>query len=468
MHSVVALLTYLITQKLIHNRFFSLLAALFFISSFTISQTVTWFAAPINTIGTTFFLLLSILYFLYYLEHGTRKELIISYISLYVSTLFKESGLIGLIILPLVFVLYKKNPTLKKGINIFLPSILFVLLILFVRIPPILRGNVARGFTTHADNSKQRIIFHALFYPFISFSQQFIPRQIMFHIAAIFQTNSYSFLSHAIMQSAILENLTSDFISLLITVFLFVICGIISVNVDKLRKPIIFSISFSLLSFLPYIVLDRGTAYLDSRYYYVGMVGGAMFLSMVLYGAAELASKYVSKVRVFVILTIFLVSVLYIYKNIVFIHRDIQSLQFDTAIQMKFLHQISDFLPDLETRQVIYITGNKSYYGIDILHVPLQAGPGYVMMVENYKKGTISPELLRTFFLFDVHEQGYKETKDGKGFGYYADFQTLTSDYKKGLFQKGQLHAFYYDGNAYVLSDITDQTQKELSSIKNN
>lgn len=452
-HPLNALLVFIIAKKMKAGTYVSILASLLFVSSFTISQAITWLAAPVNTLGATLFLLLSVVYVLKYAEDQHQKNLWVSYVFLFVSILFKESGLVGIGILPIVYLLFSKRNKYPRLIPIFSPLIVFLGLVLTVRIPLLLQTKIA-GFATHAPNAFSNMLLHAVFYPFTSFSQLFIPRQLLFRIASDYQVNNYRFLTQTIMQSSILENVTSDLISLMATLVILVFCFVVAVKVSAIRKILLFGMVFSMVSFLPYIVVNRGTSYLDSRYYYLGMTGGSIMLSMVFYGLWQIRKS---------LFPVLLCAVsIYMYKNIVFIQRDIQSLQLDTRIQTKLLSDITSMFPDIGSKPIFYITGNKSYWGVDNLHVPLQAGPGYILMVLYNRRGLMVPELLRDFFLFDVHDQGYKDTSDGNGFGYYFDYNSLLADYKRGAFTNQQIHALYYDGNAYTLSDITNSTRERL------
>ena len=73
-HAGNAVLIYILAKKLLKNNALALFASFFFVSSFAISQSLTWFAATVNTLGSAFFLLGSIILFLDYLENLKKNE----------------------------------------------------------------------------------------------------------------------------------------------------------------------------------------------------------------------------------------------------------------------------------------------------------------------------------------------------------------------------------------------------------
>ena len=464
-HWVNSALVYLLVKRLTKNFRMAVVASVFFASVFNASQSITWFAAVTTILPCTTFFLLFLICFIDYGERKNRNLILFSYVFLYVSILFKESALFGLLLVPIMVILfYKKELMRKQFVLFFAGPALFLGTLLAVRSIGLSgqEGKVT-GFATSGGQLIPKLLTHTLTYPLTSFSQLFIPRQIMFHLSALYQTSQYAFVSNSLMQSSLLENVTSDILSILFTCVFLVLCFIIFARKIVSRRVILFSVIISLFSFFPYVLINKGTSYLDSRYYYIGEIGASIIAAMFVEAALSLLKKYNPVIRLAFCACVYLFFAIYIYKQIIFIRRDIQALKREASVQESLLKSFVAIAPDLGSKPVIYITGNHTYYGVDNLYVPLQAGPAYIFMVMYHNSHSVPKPLLSQGFLLDVRFEDYKEV-NGEGFGYYTRFDSLHAAYEHNVFNPGQLHAFYYDSDTYKVTDVTEETIKKLQT----
>lgn len=470
-HAINALLIFILSHKLTKNIFVGFIASLIFVSSSTIHQGLTWFAATVTTLGSTFFFLLAIYLFLMYIDNPKIIFFFISCVFLYISTLFKEIAMIGFLIIPtMFFILKKKDLRYNSAFLILIPSVIYIFLLLLGRVVPLLGKQVSSAYVHFSGNEMNSLIFHMLLYPFSSFSQQFIPRNIAIKLSFLYQELKYPYISNLNNFSFLIDYIILDIISLFFTFILFFITFVFFVNLKKNRKILFFLILSSMMSFIPYIILKRGQSYLDSRYYYFGFSFGAIFLSLIFFNTITLIKKHISFLflKYFIILLCFFTLAFYIYKNIIFIHREIMSIQFYSSIQLKFLREIKNLYPYFHDNTVIYLTGDRTFYGVDNLYVPLQAGPGHILLVWYSQESEVARQLLKDLFFYDIKNYGYKKLDEIRGFGYYNNLNNLLVDYQNDLFKEDNVYAFFYNSSSYELKDITNEIRTVLrDSMKN-
>lgn len=464
-HACNALLIFFLSEKITKSFVVSIIASLLFLSSYAIGQALFWFAATVTTIGSTFFFLLSINVFIEYIEKQKHRMFLLSYVFMYIAALFKENAMIGFLILPLTFFIFKKNNNRYPSVFLlFSPSFAFILLLIFGRVMPLFSVHVGSAYLHFSEKSSLYNLFiHTMIYPLVSFSQQFIPRNIAFKLAVLYQNINYPLVSQFTNHSVWVENIITDIISLLATSCFLLFSFFLCTYFKEIRKPIFFLVLSSMMSFIPYIILKRGTSYLDSRYYYLGLSLGAILLSILWTYSMSWIKKYIHSIGKYAIFFVFFAFLgFYIYKNIVFIHREIMSMKFYTTIQKKFLGEMKRIYPEIKNNDIMYLTGNREFYGVKNLYVPLQAGPGYVLLVWYSQTNNFISELLKDSFFYDFREKGYKKLDNGIAFGYYDDFNHLYSDYKNGIFTIDQIYAFFYDGSSYELKNITKEIRAAL------
>jgi len=223
-------------------------------------------------------------------------------------------------------------------------------------------------------------------------------------------------------------------------------------------------ILFTMASFMPYAILDKKSAYLDSRYFYVGSAGGGFILALIF---DRIFTFFRGKNKIFYAVFCLICMMLffgYIYKNYQWITRDVQRMILVAKERKSVLLSIRKLTPSGIEKPVYYITGNNfGYYGIPEVKVPFQQGFGYTLMVWNFSSGKIPLRLLRETFLWRIREEGYKE-EGQKGFGYFYNLNTLKFYIEKGAVAPSQVIGLYYDCDKKILRDVTFETREALES----
>lgn len=460
-----SVLVLVLAFKIQKNSLFAFLAAVFFLCNSISVQAVTWFAANINTLPSATFLLLSLIVALSAVQRRSVALYVLSQLFAITSFLFKESGVIAFFLVPSIYYFWERRrlrliPVIKETALLILYGVFAVgVHVLRMVTAPAVSGS---PFTENSIYVWQQLILHALLYPIISLSQLYIPQQIMFSIAKWFQVVNYSHLERFTSSQLGVESIVSDFVSFILSVVIVAICAIIALNTRKYRRVILFSLFFFLFSFLPFIVLQKQTAYLEPRYFFVGSIAGSMLLGALLFGMWEYVERSHKRLKMPALLLLALISALFLWKHGQYIQRNLRAAVIESSERIAFFGQLTRIIPQLPNRSVIYVTGNNfGYYGIQELKVPLQQGPGFTFMVWFYGDHSIPSQFIRDYYLWDVHSQGYRELGDD-GFGYYHDLNVLHEAVKHGTIAPSQVMGLYYDSDSKTLRDITEETREKL------
>lgn len=447
---MIGILVFIIAYLLTGSMVGAWVAGLFFLFSYNGSQAVSWFATSTVTLSSTFFGLLSVICLLIYIRNKRIWNLVAAQMSVIFSYFFKESGFMFVLFLPFLYIIMEKGKkTVIKALHIFSPIIIYFSFAIVMKTTQLLAPVYQDDkFVGRSSGGFLKIIENALFYPILSFSQLFIPFSLVKKINPNFAEISFK----------------TDTIFVGLSIILLILVAFSIYFFKKDRKPLILSLVFTLCSFVPYAVLERGASYLSLRYFYVGMIGASLLAGTY----ASILWRRITKLRHIVRVTIcgfiFLFMAFYVYKNIQFISRDIQLQVLDARERMTILNEIKNLYPVLPKNPVFYITGDHpGYYYIENQKVPFQQGMGYTLMIWYYPNGEIQNDFLRTesVFFWDINAEGYREANE-YGFGYYWNKESLLSDLKKKKFSKDQIISFYYFGGDRKLKDMTNMIRNEL------
>jgi len=426
------------------------IGGLFFLFSYNGSQAVSWFATNTLSLPSTFFGTFSLILMLLSIKINKWKYLWISQMCAIVSYYFKESGFIFILLLPIVFIIFqKRHMNMWKDIRSFIPMILYCIVIVF--------ATCIRLFAPSTDMEKPTgtviggiwtILHNAWFYPVLSFSQLFIPFTFLTKINPILREQSP----------------LTDIIFLSLSEALIFMIFISSCRLKNERKAIWFGLIFTLLAFVPYAVLDRGASYLSSRHFYVGIMAGSVLVGLYA-GIVWDKLKVVSVIYRRALGIVFLgILVIFVYKNIQYIRRDVYQFMLDADERITILNQIKTEHPSLPKNPVFYITGDHpGYYFIKNQELPFQQGIGYTLMMWYYPVTNRLYEVLPLGMshMRDISFQGYVES-NGRGFGYYYDKEALMNDFAKGEFTRTDIIGYFYYSGSRILEDISQTVQNEM------
>lgn len=438
-HIINTLIVFFLAKKLFKATLPVFLGSLFLVVSSVSQSAVTWSAASINTLPSTTLILISIVLYFRYLESFDKKWLALSFVNIYVSLFFKETGIFLLLLFPITSFLYKKQNviTLLKTHWYFIISAILIVGYRMVGFSST-SGEVALFLTGSSKYFFDAIIVRAILYPLTSFSLALIPPELFLNFARHITNIIYPFIPEAqfilIAQTVVLD---------LLAIILSGVIGCISVILlkitdIKIRKKMLFWFVFLFSSFLPYVIISKSYSYLESRYYYLSSIAWSMIFAWFFYLLQE---KMKTKPLYYLLIFAYL---MFIFLHAKTIQIDLKQLVNDSQIRINIISQIKTIKPLLNKNiNIFYITGSTDYF-LEGNKIPFQNGIGYNLMSLYYGGGKIPKEFLNDTFLFEIGSQGYRELK-GYGFGYFSDLLKLKETIKKYNLEETQVYSLYFD-----------------------
>ena len=457
LHMAATFLVFVLIKRFIQNSIFALIGALFFAVNAVSHQAVTWPFISMSVITSSILVLIGITFFLRYLRNLQTKWLFLAEVMIYISLWFKETGLYMFLFLPLVALLFKKY-SVSSFFRTFWISILAFLLITGYRVMELkLRTTTSNLYITGLnENFFPMILLRMIFYPLTSFSLMFVPGDYFLSFARFVMILVYPFLSYAGNNLLIAQTVVLDLLAVILTVLL-LLSIYIFLRKERLfqRKIVIFWLSFSFAGFLPYVLLSKDFSYLEPRYYYLSVVGGAFLLSWFLKRLWEIFGS-----RIFYLIVLPL-CIFYLMFHASVVHSAIIEQVRLSNLRQDFIMQLKTLVPTLDNKKnIFYITSDLNYWD-DGNKIPFQQGSGYTIMVLFYESGRIPKEFLQAQgssgegFLFGIGSQGYME-KDGYGFGYFWDEELLNETINKYNLTANSVIKLQYNSKERELIKIRD------------
>lgn len=457
-----AALTFYLTDKITKNKLIALLASLFLVTNSVSHQAVTW-ASAIGTLPATTLILAAVIYYLKYFEKEKKEYLLFGLISMILSLLFKGVGLFLFILLPLMFFIYKiksinvKNIIAVLKVNSWLLGFGSLMVLVRLGLFFLRTENVAGQINI---GSKSVILITTLsrmfLYPLTSLFQIFVPPLDLYSLTIPFAKMQYKFLVGSPLTDLVAQSMVADMFAIVGSTL---IIGFLAFMAYKYKNKIInrnifFALSFLFLSFLPYVVLNRDSSYLSSRYFYVGVIPAGIIFGYLVYFLANI-HKYLKWI-------IFTLVFLFLFHHLSIIRGDIDYQVKIGNERMAILNGIKSLYPSLGKNSIFYVTSNKQYSG-DITN-PFQSGLGYILEVWYYDSGSIPKEYLKEDFLWDLGAEGYKKSGE-YGFGYFQNIDKMTKEMKEKKISMKTVHGFYFDSKTQQVSDITNDLKTQIATI---
>lgn len=458
LHMANTLLVFYLILSLTKSKFSSLLGALLFLTNSISHQAVTWLGTVSGTLPSSLFALLSFIFFLRYLEKEKIKLIIYSIAFLVVSILFKESSIFLFLFFPLFSLIWRK----KKVHQVFLP--IFAVIVFFY-LPFLLYGGKPDTFigTPSLANSSgtfyARLLYNIFVYPIQSLSLIFIhPSFIYRFTGALTKAKFPNYAGDGLVEQTIIAEFVSLFFGILFLLILFIFFKSL-LKQRRERNVMLTSISYIILSSLPFVILEKSTPYFESRSYYLIAFGGALLFGQVIaLGASFLKRRYKNPL---IYLLILFFSIWYLYTQANFIKKDIGIQLAITSQRKQILGVIRTSYPDIGQKPVFYTESDTTYLDPKEKILPFQSGFGQTLMVVYAAEKKVDPKLFAEDFLWGIYTTGYKEV-DSNGFGYFRDYPTLLKALEDNGLSSENVYAFHWDGER--LTDITKTVRRRLNN----
>lgn len=463
-HMLASLAVYFLALQFLKKRLPAFLGGLFFAINSSHYQAVTWLGTFEGAELSTLFGILSLLGFLVFLDTKKKVLLNLSLFSILIALLFKETALTFLLLLTTLMI-FKENG--KNKIYALLKLGGVSLFYILLRSSYLIFGPRGSEVVTSQETGKTFLMagYNILSLPIKVFPQILIPNELIVSITnkATTPLDLYQRLGYG---PWVLENaLRYD---LLMIPAGFVICLILFLIGKRLnhKLPLYTGLLTIVLTLLPFLILRKYLVYFDSRYLYTATVGFSLIIGSVsayLIGDKRDFRKSFLKVgAVSVILAVIFSSHLITLKDTITAHVTLGNLRKQILAKMVYDN------PNLSEKVVFYTESDSIYYGLPDREtiLPFQSGFGQTLLVYYQQSEQYSEKFFKDFFLWEIDEQGYREA-DGRGFGYYRNFDLLKRDVKQYNIPTDNIIAYSWNGKINALMNITDEVRDLLDNEKN-
>lgn len=472
LHFFNASLVYYLAHLLIKKRSIAFLSGSLFLLNAIPRQSVIWVATTAGTMGSTFFVLITLIFAVQYVQREKKRYLFTSLLFLVISLLFKETSIFLFLFLPIFFLLFKKKHTPKAILKVFSPFLLvgifYLAFRLFFRLFFILNTNVINSAPEFFSQPNFFVyIYRILTVPFKTLAQSIFPVDYIIIFARnLIQLAYPQFVSSGVPDPYIVQSVASDLISYSIAILILIICGASIIFFRRLKengqsRVITASLLFIFLSSIPLIIIPGRAGYfslIDGRHLYVTSIFASILLASIGWTFYSLNSKKLSRA------TILLILVLFLGLNALQIRKDLNIQMANAYIRKSILNKITRDYPSLPENIIFYTESDKAYYGLadEEKILPFQSGFGQTLLVWYNMHGEKFPScFFKGKYLYTLLEENYKEC-EGRGFGYYRKLDSLKAGIVANKLNPDQVLAFKFYSQTNKLEDITKEVRKKI------
>lgn len=454
-HFLNSFLLFKLTCRATGNKIIGAISAVFFLINSVSDQAYSWFGTMAGSAISVTFILLSLIFYFDFLTKRKYLYNLFSIIFLWISFLFKEVGYFIFIAYPILWLIYTKDKRIKLFIKDNLLVLIYgcVMTVFFVQSVLFIPG-VRANYIAPQNSGFVKIINHIVSYPLEGISQIILPPPIIFNLAKhttilvdkSLQPDTPTF--DLFYTTKMAEYVSIAMSILLIIGLLLIYKKFIKKTNDNIRLLFLASVFLLVFSFLPYVVIDKFDAYLDSRYYYASLIGASTVLGITIYSLFKFIKNNGGRLA---IASLFVI--LYLYHGVVLTGNLYRQFTISRD-RVNILNQISKIAPVLPKKAIFFITGDSSgFYALPELKVPFQSGLGQILMTVYASKNPAYPILFKeksfwetadAGFLYDTLAQGYREVGNN-GFGYYYERRALEEGLNKKLFNKESVISLFYN-----------------------
>jgi hypothetical protein len=465
------LLFYLI-KLLTEKNILAIMTGGFFLINSRGNQALTWVAAGVGTFPSAIFLLLTIIFFIKFIDNEKNNYfLLFSILSFVISLLFKEISLFLFAFLPIILVICRKrwrfNNIRKFLLSFFLLFIFYGLIRLFFLFFSVRSSQPEMGDVSSASFF---IYFFRLFsVPLRSLSQSFFPQSFLVSVSDELVHLAYPqfVASDGAANPYIAQSIAFDLVSFILTVLILMLIFIFykyykNREEKKLTKSILFFLFFSLTSFLPFIFIPGKGGYfsiMEPRNLYIPVMSSSFFIAILFY----YSPIYLFKNKKIAKILTFSFALIFIFINVISIRENVNELKKIGSLRRSFLETIKNNYPKLSKNAVFYIKSDSSYYGLpaEETNLPVQTGFGRMLMVWYQGEEKFPNCLYENQFLHGLISQEYKACQ-GRGFGYFRNYDKLTVALRVNGIPAMDVIAYSWQGKIEKFSNITSEIQTEL------
>ncbi len=455
LHLVNICLLFVILRKFKISPFSAFLASFFFAIASAGQEALSWPAAGMQVLGSTPFILITILLTLKFIESKKKSFLALAIVCSYLSFLMRPTGIVtaGLIV-ALIFLFYKRSNLLR------LPRVVVILgLSAFIL-------GLSRLLIEYSQNLNllTRAGFNIIFYPLVSLSHIFIPYRLMFRLSDSFINFYYPIVSKDINVSTISHLIVGDYISIIISIFILIFIYLLYKRVDKFNKKVI--IFGLILFFVQYFVIalfytDRGgLSYLESRHTYTSLVGISLILG-VLFDLVLSKYKTSKSLKRYLYIGFYLFVGVWLCKEMMVTRREVRAQAIDDIAIKKTFESLESLTLPNSNKMVFYLQSDRNYFYPNY-YLPFKLPGAYMLPLAFYGRPFIDK-----IALGELQSNNTYIDSNNKQYGYFTDIKPLTILIKQGKIDIDNVVGLHFVDGSYTFEDTTKETRQMIENELN-
>lgn len=452
LHFLNIFLLYKVLRKFKLSPFGSFLASFYFAVASAGQEALSWPAAGMQVLGTTPFILIAILLTIKFNDSRKIKFLLLAIFSAYLSFLMRPTGIMTpALIIALIFLFYKRSYLFR------IPRIVIIL-----GISTFFLG-LCRLLIEYSDKLSHLVLamFNIIFFPFVSLSHIFIPYRLMFRLSYGFINFYYPLVSKDSNVETISHLIVSDYLSIVVSIFILILIYILYRRVSKFNKKVI---TFGLIVFfVQYTVIalyyvDRGgLSYLASRHTYTSLIGISIIFG-VLIDFILPKFKASKSLKRYLYICLFILVGVWLYKEMTVTRREVRAQALDdTAIKKTWESLQSLTLPNSK-KVIFYVESDRTYY-YPTYHLPFKLPAAYMLSLAFYGKPFIDRGVIG-----DIQSNNTYINSNNTQYGYFTDIKSLTLLIKQGKININNVVGLYFVDGTYTFKNTTKQTRKIIEN----
>ncbi len=476
-HSFNSLLIYLFAKQVTKKNLTSFIAALFFTITMAHQQAITWAAAAPATTLAVMWVLLCLIFLFKFFESGNKRQLNFSFLFLLLSLMTKETGLMLVPIVAILYIFYRRPKPLQFVKDLW--GVWFSLIIF---------GSIRYFFaptTVDATGAKFDPVLGLSTFRYFSFalkgfSQMYIPSQLLLALSVWITDMQFPFFTaeKAVRGSTYVNFIQGPAYELISYCLSFIFLLILSWM--KLPKKVL---GVALLIFLSGIIPLIGLTYvfpfwgftpsIDSRHIYHLSIAAALLFAVAIVQLATLLSSKASKAHrnTFYIVTLLLLLGGWSIWQYNSLQLELDQLRPDAIQRKKIVSAIQDSVGVPPKKMIIYAKSDHSYYGFATFMLPFQTAFSHMLPVLFSK--TYNPKGLdypQSFYgdnflpTGGLVSQGYFEDQ-GYGLGFFLEKIPLIKILEKYNYGPDMVYAFNYNGTTYDMAPINKEFREQIQLL---
>ncbi len=461
MHFLNSILVFVLAKLLFKDFKKAVLSSLVFVVMASSFQATAWTVADIGTHQSTFFALLCFIFFFQFMDEKKYLYFGLSFVSLLVSLLFKETAVALFALLPAALLLFDNKTKNESRLKISLFTIIFGAVFMSLRFLAFLipqeelKGTIYEQAPSVSESfSPGKFVYNLATFPVKGVSQSLVPVQVLLTLsdkAAGFIPRSVAGQPHTTNYDIFVQKYVLEAIN-------FVVFVLVTALAIRSKRIGVFLLLFMMANTLVYSFsperIGRITI-LDSRNLYFISAGSAMFIVEIL---ASIFAK--SKIK------LYFACVLLVAFNLYLLNSSLTSFVVDGKTRKSILESIRNEYPSLPQKVIFYTESDTSFYGLpkETKIMPFQSGFGQTLAVWYYPKERFPAEFLKKKYLWEITDQGYQEV-GGRGFGYFREYEKLKEAMIKNKLNPDSVIAYRYNSQMNGLTDITAEIRDSLKRI---